>query len=195
VQIYALEIALTGSKPRIWRRVRVLEDASLHTLHSVLQVTMGWTNSHLYQFEIADRRFSDPNPDGDDETEDARRVQLRDLALREGSRFSYVYDFGDWWEHDVLVEAIAPPAVDEKVPCCTAGERACPPEDVGGVPGYEQFLSALRNPRHPEHAALTEWAPPGFDPEAFDLAETNALLRRLQRPTRKRAQRTTKRDR
>jgi hypothetical protein len=193
VQIYDLEVALIGPKPRIWRRVRVTDDASLQTLHSILQATMGWMNSHLYQFEIAERHFSDPDPTVDDEMEDARRVRLRDLPLREGSRFSYVYDFGDWWEHDIVVEAIAPMAADERVPCCTAGSRACPPEDVGGIPGYEEFLAALRNPRHPEHAALSEWAPPGFDPEAFDLAQIDRLLGHLRRPTRKRAQRATKR--
>jgi hypothetical protein len=191
---YQLEITLAESKPPIWRRLRVLGDTSLDSLHMIIQQAMGWTNSHLYQFQVSDRRFSDPDPEdeySEEPPEDAGLKRLGDLGLRQGSEFSYVYDFGDWWEHRVLVEAIFGPISGESYPCCIAGARACPPEDCGGVHGYAELLSALHNPRHPEHAQWSEWVPAGFDPEAFDPTDATELLqhakkrRRARRPTRR----------
>ena len=196
VEAYQLEITLAESRPAIWRRLRVLGDTSLDSLHLIIQHAMGWTNSHLYQFEVAERRFFEPDPESeypDEPPEDARRSRLNDLGLRQGSEFSYVYDFGDWWEHRILVEAIFVPLPEELYPCCVAGARAGPPEDAGGVHGYAELLSALRNPRHPEHAQWSEWVPAGFDSEVFDAAETTELLqhfhdkkRRRSRPSRRR---------
>ena len=157
---------------------------------------MGWTHSHLYQFEVADRRFSEPDPDddySDRPPEDARRTRLRDLGLSLGIEFSYVYDFGDWWEHRVLVEAVFAPLAEEPYPCCVAGARAGPPDDAGGVHGYAQILSALGNPRHPDHAQWSEWVPAGFDPEAFDPGETTARLQYFHGKKRRRARRPTTR--
>jgi hypothetical protein len=137
-EAYQLEITLAESKPPIWRRLRVLGDTSLDSLHMIIQHAMGWTNSHLYQFEVADRRYSEPDPEDDyseEPPEDARRKRLRDLGLRQGSEFSYIYDFGDWWEHRVLVEAVFPPLAGESYPCCIGGARAGPLEDSGGVHG------------------------------------------------------------
>ena len=160
----------------------------------IIQHAMGWTNSHLYRFELGDRRFSEPDPEGDDYSEeppeDARRVPLSDLGLRQGSEFSYVYDFGDWWEHRVQVEAVFAPLAEESYPCCIDGERAGPQEDAGGVHGYAELLAALRNPRHPDHAQSSEWVPAGFDPEAFNPSQTTEVLqlfhskkRRTRRPS------------
>jgi len=195
-QAYQLEITLVGSEPPIWRRLRVLGDTSLHSLHLIIQDAMSWTNSHLYQFEVADRRFSEAGPEddySDPPAEDAQRTLLRDLGLKQGSEFSYIYDFGDWWEHRVLVEAVFAPLAEESYPCCIGGERAGPPDDAGGVHGYAELLLALRNPRHPEHSQWSEWVPAGFDPEAFDPAETTELLQRLHGKKRLRARRPTRR--
>jgi hypothetical protein len=191
IDAYQLEITLSQSKPAIWRRLRVLGDTSLDSLHLVIQHAMGWTNSHLYRFELGDRRFSEPDPDdcSDEPAEDARRIRLRDLGLRQGSEFSYVYDFGDWWEHRVMVEAVFAPLAEESYPCCIGGERAGPLEDVGGVHGYAEFLSALRNPRHPEHAQWSEWVPDAFEPDAFDAAETTELLQHFHGKKRRRDRR------
>jgi hypothetical protein len=183
--VYQFEITLLDSEPLIWRRVQV-PDATLHSFHHMIQVAMGWMNSHLYHFELDGRRFSDldPDPESDygDPPEDSGDTSLGDLGLREGSELLYLYDFGDGWEHCVRMEALLPPSEGEIYPRCLDGARACPPEDVGGIPGYEDFLNALRNPRHPEHAALSEWAPPGFDPEAFDVEETTKRLRSMRQP-------------
>jgi hypothetical protein len=193
---YQLEITLTESKPRIWRRLRVLGDTSLHSLHLIIQHAMGWTNSHLYQFELAERRFSEPDPEdeySDEPAEDAGRARLGDLGLNQGSEFSYVYDFGDWWEHRVLVEAIFAPLPGEAYPCCVGGARAGPPDDSGGVHGYAELVSALRDPRHPEHAQWSRWVPAGFDPEAFDPTETTELLQHFHGKKRRMARRPTSR--
>ncbi len=187
---YQLEVVLAEFKPRIWRRLRVLGDVSLHELHGILQRAMGWTESHLYQFELAGRRYSEPDPEEDSFGEpaaDARRTLLRDLGLTQGSEFSYVYDFGDWWEHRLQVEAVFAPLPAEAYPCCVGGERAGPPEDVGGVHGYAEMLEALRNPRHPERAQWAEWLPAGFDPEAFDARETTERLQHFHGAKRRRA--------
>jgi hypothetical protein len=196
MEAYQIEIRLAESKPPIWRRLRVLGDTSLDSFHLIIQHAMGWTNSHLYQFEVADRRFSEPDPDDDyseKPPEDARRKRLSDLGLRQGSEFSYVYDFGDWWEHRVLVEAVFPPQAEELYPCCVGGARAGPPEDAGGVHGYAELLSALANPRHPDHAQWSEWVPAGFDPEYFDPGETTELLQHFHGKKRRRARRPTSR--
>jgi hypothetical protein len=182
---YQLEVTLQGSSPPIWRRLRVAGDTTLQALHQVLQRAMGWNDSHLYQFELDERRFAEPDPDDEFEEaeppEDARGARLHDLGLVQGRELTYVYDFGDWWEHRIQVEAVFTPIPGEAYPCCLAGERACPPDDCGGIPGYEDLLEALRDPHHPEHESMSEWAPRGFDPEAFDLAKVNARLKALQR--------------
>jgi hypothetical protein len=102
-----------------------------------------------------------------------------DAVLAKGSRFRYTYDFGDWWEHVVSVEDVVPAVADERYPLCAAGERACPPEDVGGPRGYAELLAVLADPDHPEHLRMREWLGGPFDPEAFDPALATTLLRRL----------------
>ena len=195
-EIYQLEITLSESKPAIWRRIRVLGDISLASLHLIIQHAMSWTNSHLYQFEVVERRFSEPDPGdeySDEPPEDARQARLYDLGLRQGSEFSYVYDFGDWWEHRILVEAVYAPLAEESYPCCVGGARAGPLDDAGGVHGYAELLSALNNPRHPDHAQCSEWIPAAFDPEAFDAAKTTELLQLLHRKRRRVTRRPTSR--
>lgn len=174
--IYQLKITLISSKPPIWRRVLVSGDMSLLKLHRVFQLAMGWTNSHLHQFIVDDEYYSIPSEDDWQPVVDEREVLVESIATSEGRAFVYEYDFGDSWEHVVLVEKIRPVDPGVRLPHCLKGKRACPPEDVGGVWGYEEFLAAIRDPAHEEHDSYLEWVGGGFDPEYFDLEQTNRLL-------------------
>ncbi|HET91351.1 MAG TPA: plasmid pRiA4b ORF-3 family protein [Chloroflexi bacterium] len=176
--IYQIKITLKGSKPPIWRRVLVHSDVTLEKLHYIIQDAMGWTNSHLHQFIVGGTYYGESHPDyGLDDMIDERRMRLEEIAS-EGDKFIYEYDFGDSWEHVVLVEKVLEPETGQRYPVCIKGKRACPPEDVGGVWGYEEFLETIRDPDHPDHEEYLEWVGDDFDPEAFDLEETNDLLHR-----------------
>ena len=160
----------------------VRADVKLDRLHRVLQSAMGWTNSHLHLFQVGKTIYGQPDPELDalgHETLDERRYALAEIAPRAKQKFIYEYDFGDGWEHEIVVEAILPSDPGFKHPLCLAGANACPPEDCGGPPGYEEFLAAIRDPRHPEHKDQLAWAGGKFDPEAFDVAAVNRRLRLL----------------
>jgi len=178
-QIYQIKVTLNESKPPIWRRIMVAGDATLEKLHYVLQVAMGWTNSHLHQFIVGQTVFGQPHPDYGLEMRDERRVKLGQIAPGEGFTFRYEYDFGDSWLHNLLVEKVLEPEPGQQYPVCVKGERACPPEDVGGVWGYEGFLEAIGDPDHPEHEDYLEWIGGEFDAEEFDLDAVNEALRAL----------------
>ncbi len=180
--VYQLKVTLRGSRPPIWRRVLVPGRYTLGDLHWVIQFVMGWTNSHLHHFDVFGTYYSLPMPYSgweDAEEQDARKVRLAEIAPQAKTKFRYEYDFGDSWDHDVLVEKILPPDPKLKHPVCLAGKRACPPEDVGGVWGYAEFLEAIADPEHEEHEMYLEWIGGEFDPEAFDLEAVNRDLRRL----------------
>jgi len=175
---YQIKITLKHSKPPIWRRLLVASDITLYRLHLIIQEAMPWSNSHLHQFTVGEIEYSDPAFDLED-TKDERRAKLHTIAPTEGARFEYIYDFGDYWEHVIEVEKILPDDPGRKLPVCIKGKRACPPEDVGSIWGYDTFLEALSDPNHPDHAMYSEWIGGKFDPEAFDLAAINDGLRRL----------------
>jgi hypothetical protein len=179
--IYQLKVTLDESKPPIWRRLLVPGDVTLEKLHYIIQVAMGWTNSHLHQFIVGELYFGEPHPDYYDDIQmnDERRFRLKRITKNEGFQFCYEYDFGDSWKHTLLVEKITDPEPGQRVPVCIAGERACPPEDVGGVWGYEMFLEAIGDPDHAEHEMYLEWIGGEFDPEEFDLEKTNEILQEL----------------
>lgn len=172
-----LRVSLREIEPEIWRALLVSESASLARLHDFIQRSMGWTNSHLYQFEVHGQQFTDLEtwePFDDDETPgDTELVRLADLSLEDGSRFTYLYDFGDYWLHDVVVEETIPIPKGERLPRCTAGARACPPEDCGGPPGYYELLEVLQDPTHSEHENHRVWVGGSFDSEAFDVGRAN----------------------
>ena len=187
--IYELKVVMLGSAPTIWRRLQVPGDAKLDWLHAVLQVTIGWTNSHLHQFKVGEVCYSDTRHhsaefDDDPEILEERAFSLREIAPRERDVFHYEYDFGDSWEHEITVEKILPnTAASSSVAArCLDGARACPPEDCGGVPGYEDLLKILKNRKHPEHKRMTEWLGRPFDSAAFDVEKTNLWLRKLKWP-------------
>jgi len=177
-QIFQVRISLADVTPEVWRRVAVPGAYTLDRMHRVIQYAMGWQNYHLHSFEIEGVQYGEPDPDGELDLRDELEVRL-DAVAGKDSRFVYTYDFGDWWEHEIAVEAIYPPEPDERYPLCLEGERACPPEDVGGAYGYASFLAAVGDPGHPEHVAMSEWIGKRFDPVAFDHERATTLLRRL----------------
>jgi len=178
--IYILRITLEAVEPQVWRRVQVPGSITLERLHTVIQKTMGWRDAHLHEFEVGGRRYGQPEPDEPHyKVEPEWKLTLRAAAPTEGARFRYVYDLGEGWGHELLVEAIQASAAPFNYPVCLAGERACPPEDCGGAPGYANLLDVLRDRTHPEHRDMLAWAGRGFDPERFDLAAVNRKLRLL----------------
>jgi len=176
-----IEVFLAEILPKIWRRFSVRSDITLAKLHDVLQFVMGWHDCHLHQFiDPGETRYAPRNDDMDPEWDadviEERRIKLRDLMPRVGSRLTYEYDFGDDWVHGLKVVKIGPPDPEVRYPRCLAGERACPPEDVGGVSGFYEMLEALADPEHEEHISYVEWVGGKFDTEAFDLDRVNRLL-------------------
>lgn len=176
--IYQLRIALAEVAPPVWRRVLVPGGFTLDRVHRLIQYAMGWLDLHLHSFEIGGEQYGPPDPVGELDLRDELDTRLSAVAGK-GDVFTYTYDFGDWWEHEVAVEDVfaADPAV--RYPVCLDGARACPPEDVGGAYGYQELLAALANPDHPRHEELRRWLGRDLDPEAFDPSWATTLLRRL----------------
>jgi hypothetical protein len=181
-RLYQFKITLVESQPPIWRRIQV-KNCTLDKLHEHIQTAMGWTNSHLHQFEIDGKRYGDPEllDDGfeDFECVDSTVTKISEIIPNNGKqfRFLYEYDFGDGWEHEVLFEGCLKAEKGGRYPLCVEGERACPPEDVGGVSGYAEFLKAIADPKHERYDEFVEWAG-DFDPEEFDAAKTTKAMRR-----------------
>ena len=185
--LYQLKVTLQEIHPPVWRLIQMWEDATLAQLHRTLQIVMGWEDYHLHEFSIGRRIYSVPDPDDDlyeREVIDESRVRLKEVLPRVGTRFQYLYDFGDSWRHDLRLEAIVLPDPEASYPRCLAGERRAPPEDVGGSSGYEDYLEALADPGHEEHENVLQWRGP-FDPEAFSLTAVNQQLQKKFRSVRK----------
>jgi Plasmid pRiA4b ORF-3-like protein len=174
--IHQLKVTLEGIRPPIWRRILVRSDVNLAGLHQIIQSAMGWNDSHLHDFTAGGISYGDRSFGEDMDVEDERKVRLSEIAPQPKDRFRYMYDFGDGWEHIILVEAVKTPEAGARYPVCVTGKRACPPEDCGGVWGYADMLEALADPEHPEHDELKEWIGESFDPEMFDLEQANLRL-------------------
>jgi hypothetical protein len=187
-----LRVSIDRIEPQIWRRLIVPTSFNLRDLHLVLQAAFGWTNAHLHEFEIGGLRFADVDVANAEIGRDDSRafeemgVRLRDFTREPGSTFSYVYDMGDNWVHTVVLEKHLELEPAPKVAQCVEGERARPPEDVGGVSGYQEFLEAVLDPTHEEHRSMLRWAGGHFDPEWFDLELINGDLSRAHRANLKR---------
>jgi hypothetical protein len=177
---YQLKVTLRDTHPAIWRRIQVPDSILLPHLHGVLQLAMGWTNSHLHLFQVGKLNFAEPSPDDDLPVIDYSSVQLNQVAPDVGDSLVYLYDFGDSWGHDIVVEKILPGDTGTQILGCLDGQRACPPEDVGGAWRYTEFVKAIRNPRHPEHTEMLEWVGGAFDPDKFDLPGVNRMLHTFQ---------------
>jgi hypothetical protein len=175
---YQLKLTLRGTKPAIWRRLVVPGNLSFERLHRVIQDAMGWENCHLHSFEVHGAELGVPDRDGwglGSEMKSEKRYTLERLVGAK-DRFSYTYDFGDNWVHQIVVEKVTPGV--PSTPRCIAGSRACPPEDCGGVWGYAELVAARADEDHERHAELTEWVPEGWAPERFDLALADGRVAR-----------------
>ena len=175
-RLYVLKVSLVGIEPEIWRRFVVPADIPLDHLHDIIQIVMGWEDRHLHMFTIGGKSYTEA-PEELEEGKKERRFRLGNLVKRKGTTFDYLYDFGDSWLHHVTLEnanyIIGPR--DEPV-MFLAGEGACPPEDVGSVPGYFEFCKAMKDPKHPDHKQYSEWYGKAFNPREFDWQKISLEL-------------------
>ena len=181
--IYRIKVSLKETEPVIWRRILVPSNVTLHRLHLILQEVMGWTNSHLYRFEIDTKEYGVSNPDNDfNELDfiDSKRAKLKHVVSAKGDAFVYEYDFGDGWNHDLVVEDISEPVTGGIYPICVDGERACPPEDCGGPFGYSTLLGIIANPEHKEYREMITWLGGYFRPALFSVEKVNRRLKPIQ---------------
>jgi hypothetical protein len=177
MEFFQLKVTLKNTKPPIWRRILVTPEIKLDKLHDVLQIVMGWDNSHLHQFETPLGYIADPTF-GLEEAESSRKTTLQSVLSGPRSHIRYEYDFGDGWDHQILLEKVV--ELDDPVlALCLGGARACPPEDCGGPWGYANLLEILKDPKHPEREEMSEWIDDEFDAEAFDVEAVNRKLARF----------------
>lgn len=178
--LYQIKVTLLGTKPPIWRRLLIPADVTLAQLHNVLQIAMGWEDGHMHEFRVAQRCFGQPEPADPfmrmPRTEGERTARLSAVLGRSGTKMIYAYDFGDSWEHSIVLEKQLPTDPDTTYPVCTDGKLACPPEDCGGIPGYYNLLDALADPQHPEHEEIRDWIGDDFDPQLFSVDSVNQKL-------------------
>ena len=185
-EIYQIKVTLLRTDPPVWRRLLVPAEATLSQLHDVLQAAMGWHDDHLHEFRVGKTRFGPPHPDpvglfmGEPPVIDECTVPLSSVLVRVGAKAIYTYDFGDEWEHGIVLEKRLLADPNLTYPLCTAGERACPPEDCGGVYGYYDLVEAIVDPDHDRHEEMLDWIGE-YDPDAFSLDEVNGALPRFQR--------------
>jgi len=172
--IYQLRVSVRETAPPIWRRILVRGTTNLEKLHRIIQDAMGWQNYHLWEFVIRGEHYEAADPEATGH--DAAKVKLTQLQLEVGESFEYVYDPGDDWQHEVVLEERLRADPEQFYPACTAGARACPPEDVGGPWRYGEVLEIIKHPKHPEYGESKEWLGDDFQPEAFDLRSTNRIL-------------------
>lgn len=177
--VYVAKVTLLGTRPAVWRRVLVPRDITLQHLHRTLQTVMGWTNSHLHQFVVQRQGISNPRSRVGTKIANENRTKLGELIGTVGARLLYEYDFGDGWQHELLLEEVL--LGDETFQqTCVAGERSCPPEDCGGPQGFAELLQAVRDADHPSHDEACEWLG-DFVPESFSVDQVNKRLRRRTR--------------
>jgi hypothetical protein len=184
-EIYQMKVTLRDTSPAIWRRLQVPAGLTLDVLHDVLQVAMGWDDSHLHEFRIGQKRFGKPHPAdrlmGTDPIGNERTTHLFMVLGKVGAKAVYTYDFGDGWEHAIVVEKVLPPEPGVAYPTCVGGQLQGPSEDCGGIPGYYRLLEAIGDPNHPEHKDLLDWVGGEFNPDAFSVEDVNRRLSPLQR--------------
>jgi len=176
--IFDMRIAIVDYRPEIWRRVLVPGSVRLHKLHLIFQDVMGWTNSHLHAFRMDGALYGMHFEDHPDDELDETKFAIADVVGL-GDRFIYEYDFGDSWDHEVVVEHVSNVRPVLKFAVCLDGANACPPEDCGGTGGYEELVEVLADPTHKDYKHYSRWAGRDFDPTRFDLAQVNAALQRL----------------
>lgn len=187
--IARLRIELEGTEPLVWRRVDVPLDLRLRRVHEVIQAVFDWSFSHLHQFEVGDRLYGMPEVMGDDlggeRLRSDQNTKLGKVLASGVEEFLYTYDFGDNWEHWIIVEQTFPPEPGVEYPVLVDGARRAPPEDVGGPPGFAEFLEVMADESHPDHADLRDWQAEPFDAEDMQLDKVEAMLSRVRRSRRK----------
>jgi hypothetical protein len=184
--IYQLKITLSRSKPTIWRRFLVKSEINLYKLHSVIQIVMGWTNSHMHHFRKDNVFYGTPHPDMElgwalnskFKTVDEEKYKINEVLTRPKMKIQYEYDFGDSWWHELVLEKILE-REGKPTPICVEGAMACPPEDCGSPGGYYTMLETMENPEDPEYDEICDWMGDEFDPEEFNIEEINKGLKRI----------------
>lgn len=172
-QVYQFKIILKGIKPPLWRKIQVPETYTFWDLHVAIQDAMGWTDSHLHDFAIlnprskANERIGIPDDDFEFDILPGWELNITDYFSLKNNSAVYVYDYGDNWEHAITLEKILPRDKEKEYPRCIDGKRACPPEDCGGIHGYDDFLEAIMDPKHEQHEDMLQWAGKDFEPERF----------------------------
>jgi hypothetical protein len=181
-QITRLRIELVELEPCIWRRIEVSLTTNLRALHETIQAVMPWESYHLYQFTVGDRVYGEPDPEDaawGRKVFQARGMRLGTLVDRGITEFLYTYDFGDNWQHRVIVEAVEAADPDHDYPIFLGGERRAPPEDVGGPPGFMEFIEAISDRSHPQHKDMVRWYGGPFHPTDFGAADIARRVRKI----------------
>lgn len=180
--IFQIQIVLKGSKPKIWRRILIPSNLYLADFHDVIQITMGWENSHMHHF-VKEKIFYSAKMEKDDwdmkSNIDYKEIILSDLLTKKHDKIIYEYDFGDGWEHEIILEEIVSPIPDMKYPVCLDGKMSCPPEDSGGILRYNEMLNILKNPEHKFYENYRDWLSEDFDPHFFNKDDVNLKLQHL----------------
>lgn len=181
-EVLQLKITLAGTKPTIYRQVLVKKNTTFFELHHIIQISMGWENSHMFEFYFNNYRIALPNDEidfDDDKIIDAAAVELGSVIVDENEKFEYEYDFGDCWRHQIVVEKFLPLDKAISYPFCIKGENKCPPEDCGGVQGYYEMLKIISNKKDPEYKEMMTWLGNKSNPEFFDNKAVNKQLSEL----------------
>lgn len=181
-----LKITLDQTEPKVWRKIQILEGASLRTLHYAIQDVFGWKGYHSYMFKIDGEEYSDPDLDCGEGWLDDSKYKIGTVVEKHPT-FEFVYDFGDWWSHQINFEGLVDADMDEKYPVCIGGKFSAPPEDCGGPHGYEEFKEAMNNKKHPRHEELSNWfnntnPRRRFSFEYIDIDTINLMIGRRQKP-------------
>jgi hypothetical protein len=183
IEAIQIKISLDKTNPLIWRELLVPRDITFYKLHHVIQLTMSWTNAHLFEFKIEGYRigeiFENMEELDDSHIINAKETKLITLVDKEGEQFKYEYDFGDGWNHTIILEKYKSLKPKHQLPFCVSGALKCPPEDCGGIPGFYDFLSVISDKHHPDHKNTKAWAGGKFDPAEFDLVKINKQLKNI----------------
>ncbi len=174
MNVITMKVMLRGIKPPVWRRLAMPGTMTLGDLHLAIQAAMGWYDCHLHAFDIGGEQYGDQR--SVDDVADENRLTLSRLLRSSVVRFTYTYDFGDDWEHTVAFEKNEPGVEGVSYPICITGKGGCPPEDCGGIWGYQELLSILADPAHPEYDERIDWVNESLNPGKFDLERANTLL-------------------
>ncbi|MCD6543421.1 MAG: plasmid pRiA4b ORF-3 family protein [Flavobacteriaceae bacterium] len=174
--IFQIKISLDNAKPSIYRTILIEPDTNFVDFHDIIQIAMGWDDYHLHQFETGDYTIAEPDEFMDIESIDPSSLTINEVLKKIGDKIKYEYDFGDGWAHTIQLEKIIPYQLNKNYPTCIRGKRACPPEDCGGIWGYENMREIIKDKKHPEYRKTIEWVGIDFDPDYFDIEYVNETL-------------------